>query len=107
LLPDQIVIEAERGIEARGAVKRVGRPTDYNPTLMTAFSPGVDTPAGQYDVLIVEPMSLDEQVRGLKSLRHYSNAFRAWCSYGISASGLAGDGRTWVSVLPDQPRATP
>ncbi len=106
LLPDHIVIEAERSIESRGSVKRVDRPPDYNPALMPAFSPGVDTPAGPYDALMVDPMSLDEQVRGLKSIRHYSNAFKAWCLYGLSTSGMAGDGRTWISVLPDEPRQT-
>ena len=104
LLPDRIAIESERSIESRGAVKRSDRPADYNPALMTAFAADVDTTAAPYDALLVDPLSLDEQIRGLKSMRYFSNSFRAWCRYGLSASGLAGDGRTWISVLPDQPR---
>lgn len=39
---DQIVIEAERQIERRGAVKKAERPRDYDPAKMTPFMPGVD-----------------------------------------------------------------
>ena len=43
--PSEVVIEAERTILSRGAVKRVERPPDYDPSKMTAFTPGTDTPA--------------------------------------------------------------
>ncbi len=103
--PDEIVIEAERMIESRGAVKRVPRPADYNAALMTAFAPGVDTPAGLPDEFTVDPPSVALQVGNLKRLGPYfSNSFRAWCAYGLSESGLAPDGRTWVSVPKDPPR---
>ncbi len=39
---DQIVIEAERHIERRRAVKKAERPHDYDPAKMTPFMPGVD-----------------------------------------------------------------
>jgi hypothetical protein len=105
LHPDEIVIEAERTIESRGAVKRAQRPRDYDPTLMTAFRPGVDTPAGPADALVIDPPRPDDQVNNLRRLAPYfSNSFRAWCAYGLSTSGLAPDGKTWVAVPPDEPR---
>jgi hypothetical protein len=42
---DKIVIEAERHIERRGAVKKAERPRHYDPTKMTPFVPGVDEAA--------------------------------------------------------------
>jgi len=39
---DKVVIEAERHIERRGAVKKEERPRDYDPAKMTPFVPGVD-----------------------------------------------------------------
>jgi hypothetical protein len=103
--PDTIVIEAERMIESRGAVKRVPRPRDYNAALMTAFRPGVDSPAGLPDAFTVDPPGVEVQAGNLKRLGPYfSNSFRAWCEYGLSESGLAPDGKTWVSVAPDPPR---
>ena len=105
LYPDQIVIEAERMIESRGAVKRVQRSRDYDPSLMTAFRPGIDTPAALRDAFTVDPPKLEDQVGNLKRLGPYfSNSFRAWCAYGLSTSGRAPDGKTWVSVPPDEPR---
>jgi len=103
---DEIMIEAERMIATRGAVKRVERPRDYDPMLMTAFSPGVDTPASSLpDWFTVDPPSAENQVRNLKRLGPYfSSSFRAWCAYGLWASGRAPDGKTWVSVIPDEPR---
>lgn len=41
---DKIVIQAERDIQSRRAVKRAKRPRDYNPLLMKPFVPGHDTP---------------------------------------------------------------
>ncbi len=102
---DGVTIEAEREIQSRGAVKRVDRPRDYNPVLMSAFQPDVDTPATPYSVFMVDPISIDDQGRNLKSVHYFSNAFIAWCAFGVSKSGLAPDGRTWITVLPDQPRA--
>ncbi len=102
--PDEIVIEGQRDIESRGGVKRVDRPRDYDPNQMAAFSPGVDLPAQPYDPLTVDPPSMDQQVRNLKSIRYFSNSFRAWCTHGLSTSGIAADGRTWVSIAPDQLR---
>ncbi len=102
--PDAVTIEAEREIQSRGAVKRVDRPRDYNPALMSAFHPNADAPAAPYSALIVDPISIEDQIRNLKSVRYFSNSFIAWCTYGVSKSGVAGDGRTWVTVLPDQPR---
>ena len=105
LHPDDIVIEAERMIENRGAVKRAQRPRDYDATLMTAFRPGIDTPAGPPDAFTLDPPKLEDQVSNLKRLGPYfSNSFRAWCVYGISESGRAPDGKTWVSIPPDEPR---
>ncbi|MGB9255307.1 MAG: hypothetical protein WCC25_10780 [Candidatus Korobacteraceae bacterium] len=103
---DEIVIEAERMIATRGAVKRVQRPRDYDPMRMTAFTPGVDTPAPSLpDGFMVDPPKPENQVGNLKRLGpNFSNSFRAWCAYGLWASGKAADGRTWVSVLPDEPR---
>jgi len=102
---DTVTIEAERTIESRGAVKRQPRPRDYDPTLMTAFQPGVDTPAGPEDALTMESPRIEDVVGNLKRLGPYfSNSFRAWCAYGLSSSGRAPDGRTWVSVPPDNPR---
>jgi len=40
----EIVIEAERYIERRGAIKIAERPSDYDPQKMTPFTPGVDPP---------------------------------------------------------------
>jgi hypothetical protein len=106
LLPNEIVIEAERIIENRGAVKRAERPRDYDARLMTAFRPGIDTPAGPPDAFTLDPPRLEDQVSNLKRLGPYfSNGFRAWCAYGISQSGRAPDGKTWVSVPPDEPRS--
>lgn len=102
---DGVTIEAEREIQSRGSVKRVDRPGDYNPALMSAFQPDVDTPAGPYSAFLVDPISIEDQGRNLKSVHYFSNAFIAWCTYGVSKSGLAADGRTWITVLPDQPRA--
>lgn len=102
---DGVTVEAEREIQSRGAVKRVDRPRDYNPALMSAFTPNVDTPAAPYTALMVDPMSIEDQARNLKSVRYFSNAFIAWCTYGLSKTGLAADGKTWVTVLPDPPRA--
>lgn len=103
--PDDIVIEAERMIESRGAVKRAQRPRDYDAMLMAAFQPGVDPPAAPSNPFTVDPPKLEEQVGNLKRLGPYfSNGFRAWCAYGISQSGRAPDGKTWVSIPPDEPR---
>jgi hypothetical protein len=102
---DGVTIEAEREIQSRGSVKRADRPRDYNPGLMSAFQPNVDTPAGPHSIFMIDPISIEDQGRNLKSVHYFSNAFIAWCTYGVSTSGLAGDGRTWVTVLPDQPRA--
>ena len=106
LYSDEIVIEAERMIATRGSVKRVERPRDYDPLLMTAFTPGSDAPtASLLDGLPIEPPRLENQVGNLKRLGPYfSNSFRAWCAYGVSASGNTSDGRTWVTVIPDEPR---
>ena len=106
LHPDEIVIEAERMIATRGAVKRVQRPRDYDPMRMTAFTPGIDTPAASLpDGFMVDPPKPENQVGNLKRLGPYfSNSFRAWCAYGLWTSGKAADGKTWVSVLPDEPR---
>ena len=106
LYSDEIVIEAERMIATRGSVKRVERPRDYDPLLMTAFTPGIDTPAASLlDGLRIEPPRLEYQVGNLKRLGPYfSNSFRAWCAYGVSASGYTADGKTWVTVIPDEPR---
>jgi hypothetical protein len=105
LHPDEISIEAERSIESRGAVKRVQRPRDYDPAQMTAFRPGVDIPAGPPDAFAIDPPRVEDQANNLKRLGPYfSNGFRAWCAYGLSASGLAADGKTWVAVPPDEPR---
>lgn len=103
-LPDGIVIEAQRDIESRGGVKRVDRPPDYDPNLMTALVPDTDTAAQPLDLLTVDPPSVQDQVRNLKSFRYFSNSFRAWCAYGLSSSRLATDGRTWISIVPDRPR---
>ncbi len=105
-LPNDIVIEAERYIENRGAVKRADRPRDYNPSLMTAFDPETDTPARPPDALMVDAPPLEDQLRSLKTMHYFSNSFRAWCAYGLSTSGLAADGRTWIAVVPDEPRQT-
>ncbi len=107
LYSDEIVIEAERTIEHRGAVKRAQRPRDYDPALMSAFNPAVDAPAGppQPEALTIDPPSVEEQVNSLTRVKPYfSNSFRAWCAYGLSISGRASDGKTWVAVLPDEPR---
>lgn len=102
---DSIVIEAERSIESRGAVKRVDRAADYDPSHITAFVPGIDTPATGLDVLAVDPPRLDDEVRNLKRLGPYfPNGFRAWCAYGLWTSGLAADGKTWVGVPAEEPR---
>ncbi len=102
---DQIVIEAERDIESRGAVKRAERPRDYDPLRMTPFSPGTDAAALPSSPLSIESPAVDVQLATFKRPpRYFSNSFRAWCAYGISTSGLASDGRTWVSIAPDQPR---
>lgn len=102
---NDIVIEAERMIENRGAVKRVDRPPDYDPTRMTAFQPGVDAPAGLPDALTIDSPRVEDEVRNLKRLGPYfSNGFRAWCAYGLWTSGRAADGKTWVTVSPETPR---
>jgi hypothetical protein len=101
----EIEIEAERGIASRGGVKRERRPADYDPAQMTAFLPGVDTPATAVDSLMVEPPRVEDQVGSLKRPGPYfSNGFRAWCAYGLSTSGLAPDGKTWIAVPPEDPR---
>ncbi len=101
-----IVVEAERGFERRGAVKRINRPPDYEPAQMTAFRPGIDEPAAGLEMLTVEAPRLEDQVRSLKRPEPYfSNGFRAWCAYGRWTSGLAPDGKTWVGVPPDEPRS--
>jgi hypothetical protein len=103
--PNEIVIEAERAIASRGAVKRVPRSFDYDPAGMTAFLPDTDTPATAGDSLIVERPSWEDQVGSLKRpAPYFSNSFRAWCAYGLSSSGLAPDGKTWVVVPVDEPR---
>jgi hypothetical protein len=103
--PGEIMIEAERSIEHRGAVKRADRPSDYDPGKMTAFSPGVDAPAMPTDPLSVEPVGVAEQFNGLKwPAPYFSNGFRAWCSYGRWTTGRTDDGRTWVVVDDDRPR---
>ena len=80
---NEIVIEAERMIESRGAVKRVRRPPDYDPKLMTAFQAAVDTPASSSDALSIDPPRIEDAVNNLKRLGPYfSNSFRAWCAYG-------------------------
>jgi hypothetical protein len=72
---------------------------------MTAFLPGVDTPATPVDSLMVEPPRVEDQVGSLKRPGPYfSNGFRAWCDYGLSTSGLAPDGKTWIAVPPEDPR---
>jgi hypothetical protein len=103
--PGEIMIEAERSIEHRGAVKRADRPSDYDPGKMTAFSPGVDTPAMPADPLSVEPVVWTEQFNGLKwPAPYFSNGFRTWCAYGRWTTGLADDGKTWIVVGADTPR---
>ena len=102
---DNVTIEAEREIQNRGLLKRVDRPRNYDPLRMTAFVPATDTVAQPFDPLTVDFMSLDEQVRGLKSMRYFSSSFRAWCAYGISQSGTTPDGRGWITVMRDLPRA--
>ncbi len=103
---DEIVIEAERMIAVRGSVKRVERPQNYDPMLMSAFTPGVDAPAASAPGgFMIDPPKVENQVWNLKRLGpHFSNSFRAWCAYGLWASGKTADGRTWVSVMPDEPR---
>jgi hypothetical protein len=77
----EIVIEAERTIERRRAVKRADRPADYDPAKMTAFNPNVDAAAVAVGPLFVAPTSMAEQFYGLKwPAPHFSNAFRAWCA---------------------------
>jgi len=98
---DNIAITAERDIENRGEVKRANRPRDYNPASMTPFVDGTDAVAEAFSPLVVEPPSVEDQARNLKRMRSFSNSFRAWCAYGRSTSGLAADGRTWVTVPPD------
>ena len=101
----EIVIEAERTIERRRAVKRADRPADYDPAKMTAFNPDVDAAAVPPDPLSVEPAAIAEQFNGLKwPVPYFSNAFRAWCAYGRWTSGRTEDGRTWVFVDADAPR---
>lgn len=103
---NEIVIEAERMIESRGAAKRVDRPADYDPKIMAAFQPGMDTPAGLSDPFTIDPPKIEDEVRNLKRLGPYfSNSFRAWCAYGLATSGRAADGKTWVAVPPDEPRS--
>lgn len=103
---EAMVIEAEREIESRGTVKRALRPRDYDPLQMTPFLPGQDAVAQAADPQSVEPPGLEDQLRSwLSPPRYFSNRFRAWCAYGLWNSGLAGDGRTWISVVPDQPRS--
>ena len=101
----EIVIEAERSIVRRRAVKRADRPADYDPAKMTAFNPDVDAAAVPHDPLSVEPAAIAEQFNGLKwPAPYFSNAFRAWCAYGRSTTGRTDDGRTWVFVDADAPR---
>jgi len=101
----EIVIEAERTIERRRAVKRADRPADYDPAKMTAFNPDVDAAAVPPDPLSVEPAAITEQFNGLKwPAPYFSNAFRAWCAYGRSTTGPANGGKTWVFVDAEAPR---
>ena len=73
---------------------------------MTAFNPSVDAAAVAFGPLFVEPTSLAEQFYGLNwPAPHFSNAFRAWCTYGRSTTGRTEDGRTWVVVGDETPRA--
>ena len=102
---DYIIIDAERTIERRGEVKREQRPRDYDPALMSSFNPGIDAPAGPAEALTIDPPSIEEQTNSLKHFGPYfSNHFASWCRYGLTASGLAPDGKTWIVVLPDEPR---
>jgi hypothetical protein len=95
----EIVIEAERNTERRGAVKRADRPSDYDPAKMTAFNPAVDAAAMPPDPMSVEPVVWAEQLNGLKwPIPYFSNGFRAWCAYGRWTTGLADDRKTWVVV---------
>jgi hypothetical protein len=104
----KIAIEAERYPVRRGAVKRVARPVDYDPQKMTPYEYGVDPPATLPNLLEVEFPSVEEQLASLRRPRAYfSNRFRAWCAYGLWTSGLAADGKTWITVIPDPPRIRP
>ena len=101
----EIVIEAERNIARRGAVKRADRPADYDPGKMTAFNPAVDGVAMPSDPLSIEPAGPTEPFNGLKwPVPYFSNGFRAWCAYGRWTTGRTDDGRTWVVVGADPPR---
>ncbi len=102
----EIVIEAERNIERRRAVKRADRPADYDPIKMTAFNPEVDEAAASAGPLSVEPAAWAEQFYSLKwPTPHFSNGFRAWCAYGRWTTGRTNDGRSWVVVDAEAPRS--
>ncbi len=100
-----MVIEAERSIERRGAAKRTDRPADYDPAKMTPFVPGVDTAAVSVGPWELEAAGSAEQLNSVKWLTPYfSSGFRAWCAYGRWTTGRTDDGRTWVVVDTDVPR---
>jgi hypothetical protein len=102
---ESITIEAEREFQSRGAVKRADRPRNYDPLLIAAFDPVSDSPAQPYSRLTAEPPSLEEQIGTLKAMYAFTSSFQAWCTYGLSQSGFASDGRTWITVMPDPPRS--
>jgi len=102
---DAVRIEAERSIENRGMVKRIRRPYDYDPARMSAFLPGTDEVAAVSTLLEAEAPRLEDQVNGLKRFGPYfSNGFKAWCAYGLSTSGLAPDGKTWIAIPAEESR---
>lgn len=103
---DDIVITGEREIESRGSVKRAERPRDYDPLQMTPFLAGKDAVAQASSPLSVQPPELEDQLTYWRAPRYFSNHFRAWCAYGLWDSGRTPDGRTWITVLPDEPRIT-
>ncbi len=101
----EIVIEAERSIARRGAVKRASRPADYDPAKMTAFDSTMDAAAEPFDPLSVEAAGTVEQFNSLKwPTPFFSNAFRAWCAHGRWTTGPTDGGKTWVFVDADKPR---
>jgi hypothetical protein len=102
---DKLVIEAERYIQRRGAAKRVPRPVDYDLSKTAAFVPEKEDAATPFNPYVVGPASSMNQLNELRlPTRYFSNSFRAWCSYGRWDSGVAGDGRTYISVAAEEPR---
>ena len=102
---DSIAIAAERIIQRRGAAKRVQRPPDYDPSQMTAFDPDRDEVATPFSPFVSASPSALGQLNELKwPPRYFSNGFQAWCTHGRWDSGLAVDGKTWISVAGDTPR---